>query len=324
MSLREQVAHEAFVYGVPAVALYRILHELVLAGARRLRVSSFNQVSSGPLPAGLRELVGDGAPDSTPFCGWFDLRGGPVVLTVPSEGVERSASVSVLDLYADQVGQVPLGIEPAGRSLLLVGPSWEPALWTGVAEIHRCRTDLCLAVGQTVPGAARGPVRVLQSPVSVQPLGEETALLPLPTPVPPVDVSRPPTAAFLVVLGWMLPLMPAPPGEDELRAGLETIGLGCGDEALAEALEEDRLDGQLTQGLRRGFEDVRQSSHEAEHACGAVPADYMARAARVLTGLLEEDRVAGPGRIGDRPGRRMAPVRRSERSVRPDRSRSRR
>jgi hypothetical protein len=57
----------------------------------------------------------------------------------------------------------------------------------------------------------------------------------------------------------MLPLMPMRPGDEDLRADLEVVGVGLGPDALAQAIEEDRHDGQLTAGLRHGFEDVRRA-----------------------------------------------------------------
>lgn len=291
MSLREQAAREAFVYGVPPVALYRVLHDLVLAPPGRRSRTSFNRPVTGRVSAGLGGVPGPATPGSVPFCGWLDLRGGPVVLSVPADHVGESgtASAALFDLYAEPVGRLPSGTGDAGSSVLLVGPSWEPpTLPTDVGVVVRCRTDLCLVVGQLIRGERDDGVRELLRPMRVRPVDEGTvAVSPLPAPVPPVDVCRPPTADFLRVLDWVLQLMPAMPGEEELRAELETIGVSCGADLLEEALAEDRLDGQLTEGLRRGFDDVRHRVATLG-AGGPHLALRLDRAARVTAGLLEE------------------------------------
>jgi hypothetical protein len=307
MSLREQAAREAFVYGVPTVALYGALHGLVLAPARPGRAAGFNRLSTGTLPAGLAGVAGPAAPGSAQFHGWIDLRSGPVVLTARPPGPGGSASSTVLDMYAEEVGQVPSGPGSSARSLVLAGPSWEPTVPAEVADevaaVHRCQTDLCLAVGHVTPEEPDGALGILP-PVLVEPLDQEPVRLPLPAPVPPVDLRLPPTVGFLVALDWMLPLMPTPPGEDELRAELETIGLGCGSDALADALAEDRLDGQLTEGLRRGWDLVRRGRpHEAPTDRSALREHHVARAVRTLAAVLQ-----GAGEDGAGSRRRTSRV----------------
>jgi hypothetical protein len=304
MSLREQVARQAFVYGLPTVLLHGVLHRLVL-DRERSGHPTFNTLSTGALPAGLGSIAGPVARGSSPFCGWIDLRSGPVLLTAPPDGLGSSVSATVLDLYAEEVGRLASGPAPAGSSLLLAGPSWEP-LQPVDAAVHRCLTDLCLTVGQVVPADVDGPVRVLHPPLVVEPLEETSDRMPLADPVPPVDLRVPPTVAFLVALDWMLPLMPTPPGEDELRAELETIGLGGGSDALADALAEDRLDGQLTEGLRRGWELVRRGGpSESSRGRSAGRADDVARAVRVLAALFEETDEVDAGGAGRRAGRAL-------------------
>lgn len=220
MSLRREVARQAYVWGLPTVHLHRLLH-----------------TSEGPPSSG-----GEAA------CVWLDLRGGPLqVERSPDPAVGAPAVTTLLDLHADVIGTVP---DDRGGPLgpyVLAGPSWEPPVAAGAAVVLRCPTDLCLAVG--------GIPRVRPC-VDRDGSGEP---LPLPPPVPPVDVRLPPTLAFLEVLDWMLALMPPRPGEEELRADLQMIGVTCGPGALADVAAEDRLDGEVTEGLRLGFEDARRS-----------------------------------------------------------------
>ncbi|WP_406830797.1 DUF1254 domain-containing protein [Pedococcus sp. KACC 23699] len=262
MSLREQVAQQAFVWGLPAVTLYAVLHEQVLAPAHNGLAGRLNRVLHGPLPTGLATLSGTTGPST--FCAWLDLRSGPVHLIVPAvEPRDATVRATVFDLSGEVVGQVPEALDTPGHPSVVVGPSWDSPVSPEVAAILRCRTDLCVAVGVSVdPGRqAQGPQGAPPAgePVLIHHVGSTTrAPSPLPPPVPPVDVRRPPTVEFLTVLDWMIELMPTTPGEEDLRADLELVGVACGRSALVEAMAEDRLDGQLTEGLRQGFEDVRR------------------------------------------------------------------
>lgn len=318
MSARKQAARRAFVYGVPAVALYRVLHEQVLAPVRPAPGRGFNLVRYGHFPAGLDGFSAPTEPERTwTFTGWLDLRGGPIALRVLPERFGRATSASLLDLYAEPVGRITSPRDTPGRWLLLAGPSWEPDLSADVEAVLRCRTDLCLAVGHVTSGEGRDHARDLRPPMVVQPsaapAGVRGTPVPLPRPVAPVDVGRRPTAAeFLTVLDWTLALMPTPPGEEELRAELELVGVGAGPDALAEALAEDHRDGQLTEGLRRGFDDVRRSVTAGRpHGRQPDAGRYLSRAARVLGCLLLDSstptRPAAGSPLGDR--RRGAAIR---------------
>ena len=266
MSLREEVARQAYVWGLATVRLYAVLYELVLAPKWDGGGSGMNRVLHGPFSAEISDLVGPVAPGAAPFCAWLDLRNGPLLVERPHGTTAGSAAAAtLLDLYADVVGQVPEELDTSVRAALLAGPSWEPAEPTDAVTVLRCPTDLCLAVGQVraddVPGYNAGPSAVLAvGPVT----GEDHEPAPLPPPVPPVDVRRPPTVAFLRVLDWMLTLMPTLPGEDDLRADLQVVGVAYGPAALDEAVAQDRLDGQVTAGLRRGFQDMLRSGSTSQ------------------------------------------------------------
>lgn len=287
MTLRERAARTAFVYGVPTVALYAVLHDLALAPHRKGRRATPNELRFGSLPAGLIGLSGASSPGSSPFCGWFDLRGGPVLVALPSDTVGGPVSATLLDLYADEVSLVPNGTARSDWAFLLTGPSWAPDAPTQLTSVLRCRTDLCLVVGRHGPQDHDGRVRALRPPVLVRAIDVQSASLP--DPVRPVDVRCPPTVEFLTALDWMLPLMPVLPGEEELRAELEVIGVACGPDALDEAFAEDRRDGQLTEGLRAGFDDVRRRM--AASSGTSLPGDRLDRAARVLRRLSGDSSV---------------------------------
>ena len=262
MSLRKDVARQAFVWGLPTVTLYGVLHELVLSPGRDGHGTRLNRVLPGPVPADVADvacLSEPPRPGTSSFCAWLDLRRGPVHLSVPPDAVGGPAYATLFDLYAEVVGQVPERLDPSGRAFLLAGPSWEPAVPPDVVAVLRCETDLCLTVGHDRSDEYPARSRPRREDLVVRPVDEGTdAPLPLPPPVPPVDVRRPPTVAFLTVLDWMLALMPTRPGEEDLRAELEVVGVACGPAALDDAIAEDRLDGHITEGLRQGFEDVRQ------------------------------------------------------------------
>jgi hypothetical protein len=250
MSLREDVAHRAFVWGLPAVTLYGLLHELVLAPAADDGESRWNRALPAPSAVHVVGLPSLAVLGSSTSCAWLDLRAGPIGLEITPDATRDRSSLTLHDLHVDVVASVPEDPDPTSSAFLVVGPGWDPVVPSEVVAALRCRTDLCLVVS-ALPGSA----------VAVRPPEPADAdpPPPLPPPVPPVDVARPPTTAFLVVLDWMLGLIPVRPGDEDLRADLEVVGVGRGPVALTEAMAEDLRDGQVTAGLRRGYDDVRRA-----------------------------------------------------------------
>jgi hypothetical protein len=261
LSLRREVARQAYVWGRPTVHLYGILHELVMAPERRGGGNHLDRLVHGAHPVGMGGPVGP-RPSGSSGCGvWLDLRRGPLyVESVPDATFGRPTVATLLDLYANVVGTVPE--EPGAPTwpYVLTGPSWDPPRWADAAAVVRCPTDLCLAVVRSPGGEDLAEAGLRHETLRVIPctLGA-SGPSPLPPPVPPVDVRRPPTMAFLRVLDWILALMPTRPGEEQLRADLPVIGVTDGPGALDEAVAEDQLDGEITRGLELGFEEVRGS-----------------------------------------------------------------
>jgi hypothetical protein len=295
----EARAQEAFVYGLPTVDMYRILHDFALDPESSEFKAPLNVVAHSRRLADPDDLSIVAMNVDTPYsyC-WVDLRGGPMVLTLPAVEDHRYMSAQVIDLYTYIVGYLsPRTHGSAGGSVILVGPNDMPDDADGL-EAMECPSDLCLVLIRTqlFDDADMPNVAALQDQVSVTPLAAwpDTGF-PVRTgdalvTIPPADVRSDPTPEFLSVLDWMLRLMPVIPDEAAVRHRLAMLGV-TGDPAMPFHPDPDELEA-LLNGLAAGRDEVLarmatvRSSAELfgsrEHFAG----DYLSKAAGAYLGIL--------------------------------------
>ena len=230
------IAHEALIYGLPTVDLYRILHDFALDPASPEFKAPLNDVFHSRRLADPEDRSIVAMNVDTPYSyAWLDLRSEPVVLTVPAFEPERYLSAQLIDLYTYILGYIsPRTNGHRGGEFLIAGPSWTEDDPPDM-RVFRCPTDLCLVLIRTqlfdeqdMPNVA-----ALQQAVSVAPLsatqghaapGAAGAL----APIAPVDVRAAADLRFFDVLDWMLALMPALPEDRDLRDRMAHIGLRPG------------------------------------------------------------------------------------------------
>lgn len=296
---RASSAAEAYVYGLPTVDMYRILHNFALDPASSEFKAPLNEVAHSRALADPSDVSIVAMNVDTPYsyC-WVDLRRGPVVLTMPPIDPDRYMAAEVIDLYTYIVGYVsPRTHGRGGARVIITGPNDHADLPDG-CETMSSPTDLCLVLIRTqlfgdddLPALA-----ALQDRVSLAPLspwtatdGDESAEAPL-TAIPPVDVRCPPTVEFLSVLDWMLRLMPVLPDEAAIRHRLAMIGVaGDADHPFhpPEAGAEDLLDG-LSRGRERVLDRMGtvRSSAELFGTRAFFDGDYLTKAAGAFLGIL--------------------------------------
>ena len=266
-------AREAYVWGLPTVDMYRILRNFALDPSSPEYKAPLGQIAHTRRVADPSDVSVVAMNVDTPYSwAWLDLRPGPVELHMPAHEPERYMSAMVADLYTYVVGYVtPRTSGADGETVLIAGPGWEG---TSDLRVLRCPTELCVVLCRTQMFGADDleTVWALQDQITVTPTQAE----PLPPLVTPVDVRKPPTAQFLTVLDWMLPLMPTLPGEEDLRKRIAALP----------------ADDSTLPGLDEGFHDlmarmatVRSSAElfgSREHYAG----DHLARAAGAYLGIL--------------------------------------
>lgn len=268
-----EVARRAFVWGLPTVDMYRLLHNFALDPSSPEFKAPVGQIwhsrrLADPSDTSLVAMNVD-----TPYSyAWLDLRPGPVELTMPAHEPDRYMSAMVVDLYTYIIGYVsPRTSGDDGETVLIVGPGWSG---TSDLRVLQCPTDLCLVLCRTQLFGPDDMPRVAQLQDQIEVSPQQAA--PLPAPIEPVDVRQPPTPAFLTVLDWMLTLMPPLAEQTQFRAELEAVPR---DAPVVPGLEVGRAD------LQKRIQTVRSSAQlfgDRQH----FGDDDLTRAAGAFLGIL--------------------------------------
>ena len=298
MTTTSDAARAAYVYGLPTVDLYRILHDFALdAGSAEFK-APLNRISHSRRLADPADHAIVAMNVDTPYSyAWLDLRVEPMVLTMPALPEDRYQSAQLVDLYTYIVGYVsPRTSGRGGSDVLIAGPSWTP---TAIPDLRvlTCPTDLCLVLIRTqlFDDDDLDNVIELQEKIRIRPLSQwqrrprPSLSIPPPTPFPPVEVRSTPTADFLRVLDRMLEFMPALPEDRRIRRDLQSIGVGAG---LEEGLtDQDRVT-EIERGLALGKQDLVErmstvrSSAELFGSREFFSGDHLRRAAGAFLGIL--------------------------------------
>lgn len=290
MSTLAGLARRAVPYGLATVDLYRILVNFTVDRSSPEYKGPLNTVHHSRDVAETSEVSVVAMNVDTPYSwAWLDLRGGPVLLTMPAHDADRYMAAQIHDLYANIVGYVsPRTSGNAGGTYLVRGPAGGDAP-DDVDGVFDCPTDLSLVLMRTqlFGDDDLAEVAALQDQVRLTPLGEPR---PLPPTIPTVDVRAPLDVGFLRALDWMLEFMPALPEDTLIREDLS--GLGVGITALEPILAEPAAVSEITDGLRLGFADVQarcatvRSSAELFGSREFFAGDHLVRAAGAYLGIL--------------------------------------
>ena len=294
-----RVARSAVIHGLPAVDLHR---HLVRSALDRLS-PEYQAPVNDLVEIGIRTDPAEPRPSSAGrgshwWYSWLDLRAEPVVLTVPKAEAGPGVRAELVDLRGASLALTSSQDGPAG-AVGIRGPRWRGAEPTPLLVVE-CPTDLALLLiarrspeSQNAGGYPHGHPAL--STLSTW-LGC-SAPAPLPPAVPDlavVDVRAPLDPHFLHVLDVMLPLMPARPGEERLRAELASIGIGG--KATAELRPSAATPSDLEAGLADGVAEVRLRSSTLASGAGVPPghrelhADYLSRAAASYLGWYQPER----------------------------------
>ncbi len=145
------IAEEAYTYGFPVFMGYRGGYEKFLKPSSPAYMGKPNAGPHGKavtLDSNFKGIITPNA--DTPYSwGMMDLRGGPLVLTVP-EVKDRYYVMQFENLLGENeyfVGSRATGSKPG--SYLLVGPRWEGDLPDGFTDTLHFETDIVYLIGRT-------------------------------------------------------------------------------------------------------------------------------------------------------------------------------
>lgn len=229
------IAEEGFVYGLPIVMNYDVLHGFVIDRSSGQWKAPFNEISSEHRVFTYQDTAIVTPNSDTPYSMlWLDLRAEPIVISVPAVPKERYYSVQLVDGNAFNYGYI--GSRATGSEAgdyLVAGPRWNGTPPPGVKQVFRATTDFGLTIFRTQlfhPDDMPNVVAV-QAGYRARPL---SAFLGQPAPAAAPAISWPKIDAELVkknffeYLDFALQFAPPGPEEAEIRAKLARIGVGPG------------------------------------------------------------------------------------------------
>jgi hypothetical protein len=248
------IAEEGFVYGLPIVMNYAVMHQYVIDRNSGQFKAPFNQVYNEHRVFTFEDTAIPTPNSDTPYSlAWMDLRAEPVVISVPAVDKKRYYSVMLVDGNTFNYGYI--GSRATGNEAgdyLVVGPRWKGDTPPGIKKVFQSTTDFSIGIFRTqLFDAADLPnVVKVQDGYKLQPLSaylKQPAPPTVPTPAwPPLgkDVVKAHRDAFDAIdklenklfvethffdyLDFALQFAPAGPEEEAIRARLARIGIGPG------------------------------------------------------------------------------------------------
>jgi hypothetical protein len=258
------IAKEAYVYGFPIVDNLRVQHSYFTDRSSPEYKAPYNQLVNIPRVFTPQDKAVQTPNSDTPYS-WvgLDLRGEPVVFSIPEIGDGRYWSVQLIDLYTHNFAY--LGTRATGNgggNFLIAGPGWQGETPDGIDKVIRCETELALALFRTQlfnPGDLDN-VKAIQDQYKVQTLsaflGQPAAAAPpaieFPKPLTPEEQRT--SLDFFRMLNFGLQFSPVDPSEKELRERFAKIGIGPGQEFDPAALTPETREA-LQAGMVDGWEE---------------------------------------------------------------------
>ena len=292
-------AKEAYLYGYPLVANYRVLYAQAVERGGPRYLAPFNQLVHAPRATWAPMASVDVAYSFA----WLDLRAEPLLLTLPAAEAGRYLSVQLIDLYTHNYAY--LGTRTtgsAGGTFLLAGPGWKGTPPPGIARVVQAETQLVLALIRVQlfdQGSDWEQVQRLRTGLQLQTL---SAFLRKPPPRPAPRLEFPPPAAdaltapaFYELLGFVLRLCPVHPSEQFLRTRFARVGIDP-----AKPLRIAALPLEMREAFAGGLADARTQlaasrtrAPDASLLFGArerVGSDITLRALGAMAGLYGDSR----------------------------------
>jgi hypothetical protein len=263
------IAKEAYIYGFPMVDSYRIQYAYLVDPNNPEFKAPWNQIRNMARVFTPEDKAIQTPNSDTPYSMLgLDLRGEPMVLTVPAIEKSRYFSVQLIDLYTFNfayIGSRATGND--GGSFLIAGPAWKGAVPEGIKKVIRSETELVLAAYRTQlfnPGDLDN-VKNVQAGYKVQPLSQFLGK-PAPPAAPKVDFIKPLTPdqqrtslQFFNILNFVLQFCPTDPSEKDLMARFAKLNIGAG-----KSFDSDKLSPEMKKAVDDGMADAWQAFAETK------------------------------------------------------------
>jgi hypothetical protein len=259
------IAEEAFIYGLPLVMNYAVMHEYAVDTGNPQYKAPFNQIKNEARVFTYEDTAIVTPNSDTPYSIlWMDLRAEPMVLSVPAVDKKRYYSVMLTDANTYNFGYIGSRATGSGPGdYMVVGPDWKGQTPPGVKKVFTSTTPFAVAAFRTQlfnPADMPNVVKV-QAGYQAQPLSSYLKQ-PAPPAAPKVDFSPASTAGikdnFYEYLDTALEFVPPAPEEKELRGRLASIGIGPGKTFELKDLSEEHKAAILL-GMKAGIDKVNDN-----------------------------------------------------------------
>ncbi len=309
----QQIAEEAFIYGLPMVMNYAIMNEYFIDKSSGQYKTNPNQIFNESDVFTPKDTAVVTPNSDTPYSFvWMDLRAEPMVLTIPEIEKGRYYSVQLVDMYTFNYGYI--GSRATGNgagSYLIAGPAWKGEAPAGIRKVFSSETDFSLAIYRTQllnPGDIDN-VRKIQAGYKAHTLSQFSGRPSRPAAPaiqwPKIDKQRADSDPF-AYLSFVLQFCPAtgPAAvEKPLRARFAKIGIEAGKPFPAVKLTPAQKT-DLATGMKKGVERIKQrvatlganengwrvtTSGFGDRA--AYQGDWTMRAAAAMAGIYGNDAV---------------------------------
>jgi hypothetical protein len=229
------IAEEGFIYGLPIVMNYAVMHDFAIDRNSGQIKAPFNQISNDARVFTWEDTTVITPNSDTPYSlVSLDLRAEPMVLTVPAVPKTRYYAVMLVDGNTFNFGYIGTrATGPAAGDYMVAGPGWTGETPAGIKQVFHSSTQFAMALYRTqLFGASDMPnVVKVQAGYHARPL---SAWLKQPAPpaapvvdFPEIDKESLKTN-FFEYLDFALQFAPAGPEEEAVRAKLARIGVGPG------------------------------------------------------------------------------------------------
>jgi hypothetical protein len=232
------VVEEAYLYGLPMVVGYKVMHDFFIDRQSGQFKAPINQLHNEARVFTPRDTAISTPNSDTPYSMvMLDLRAEPMVLCMPKIDPARYYDVQLIDLYTDNYGYI--GSRSTGSDAgcyLVAGPDWNGTAPASIAKTFRSETRFSLVVYRTqlFNPADMPNVQKVQAGYSVKTLSAFTGGA---KPPAAPEVKWPafkPTAfstEFVPYLNFLLQFAPATGTaevEKPMRERFATVGIGAG------------------------------------------------------------------------------------------------
>jgi hypothetical protein len=229
------IAEEGFVYGLPLVMNYAVMHDFFIDASSPEFKVPFNTIKSEARVFTWQDTTVITPNSDTPYSTiGFDLRAEPIVISVPAVEAPRYYSVQLCDSNTFIFGYIgSRSTGTAAGDYLIAGPDWQGEAPAGIKKVFRSSSRFGMAIFRTQlfqPDDLPNVVAI-QKAYQARPLSAFTGQ---PAPAAPPAIDFPKVDKELVKTNFFeylnLALGFAPPGpeEVEIRAKLARIGIGAG------------------------------------------------------------------------------------------------